>query len=353
MNIYAVIMAGGSGTRFWPISRREMPKQLISITSEQSMIEETINRLRSFLPDDRIFVCTNPSQGAKIVEIVPNFKAEQLIIEPFGRDTSACVGLAAARLHLIDSESVMCLLPADHSINPVESFANVIKTAARLAEDKKGFITIGIKPTFAATAYGYIKRGDMEEAGVYKVDKFCEKPQLELAEQFVNSGNYYWNGGIFLWKTAIILDAIKMYLPKLSVGLDRIMSDVDNDELLAEVYATLPKISIDFGIMEHVKSIFTVEADFDWDDVGSWSAVRPYYLKDKNKNAVANGNAILIDSSDNIINVPANKEVVLIDMQDTVVVDTADALLICPASSDQKIKEALKAIDLKGRADIL
>lgn len=353
MNIYAVIMAGGSGTRFWPASRRENPKQLIPITSQKSMIEETITRLRGFLPDERIFVCTNPSQGAKVVEIVPGFKSEQLIIEPFGRDTSACVGLAAARLHAIDPDAVMCLLPADHVITPMESFAEVIGTAAAVAAEERGFVTVGIKPSFAATSYGYIKRGSALDAGVYRVDQFCEKPPRARAEEFVASGEYYWNGGMFLWKTDIILAAIREYLPDLATGLDKIMADPDNDQLLAEVYGTLPKISIDFGIMEHVDSIYTVEADFKWDDVGSWSAVRPYYAQDEQGNAVANANAVAIDSAQNIVNVPAGKEVVLIDMQDTVVVDTADALLICPASSDQKVKEALAALEAKGRGEVL
>ena len=353
MNIYAVIMAGGSGTRFWPASRKENPKQLIPITSEKSMIEETVNRLRSFLPDERIFVCTNPAQGAKVVEIVPGFKSEQLIIEPFGRDTSACVGLAAARLHAIDPDGIMCLLPADHVITPVDSFAAVLAKGAEVAQAENGFVTVGIKPTFPATSYGYIKRGDAQQPGVYRVDQFCEKPQLETAEKFVNSGEYYWNGGMFLWKTGVILEAIEKHLPDLARGLDAIMAEPENDEVLATVYGTLPKISIDFGIMEKVDSIFTVEATFNWDDVGSWSAVRPYYNQDESGNAVANGNVVAIDSAKNIVNVPAGKEVILIDMQDTVVVDTEDALLICPAGSDQKVKEALEAIEKKGRGDIL
>jgi mannose-1-phosphate guanylyltransferase len=317
------------------------------------MIEETIIRLRSFLPDERIFVCTNPSQGAKIVEIVPGFSADQLIIEPFGRDTAACVGLAAARIHALDPHALMCLLPADHVITPVESFASSISRALTLAEETEGFVTIGIKPTFPATSYGYIKRGEALGEGAYGVDQFCEKPELATAEEFLASGDYYWNGGMFIWKTAVILSAIETHLPDLAAGLKTIMADPENDELLAQVYGGLPRISIDFGVMEHVDAIYTVEADFSWDDVGSWSAVRPYYSQDEQHNAVAKENATCIDSSDNIVNVPATKQVVLIDMHNTVVVDTDDALLICPVESDQKVKRALDALDAAGRSDIL
>ncbi|MCP4714767.1 MAG: mannose-1-phosphate guanylyltransferase [Deltaproteobacteria bacterium] len=352
MNLYAVIMAGGSGTRFWPKSRQALPKQLIPITSQKSMIEETVDRLKAFLPAERIFVITNPDQGRRILEIIPGFKEEQIIYEPFGRDTAACVGLAAARLAARDPEGVMCLLPADHVIRPVEFFAGSIKTGASVAREQGGFVTIGIKPTFPATSYGYIHRSEKISEGIYRVAEFCEKPDLSKAEVFVASGDYFWNGGIFVWKIETIMTAIREHMPRLASGLDRIMAQPDSDDVLQDEYQQFEKISIDYGIMEKVDNVFTVEAEFDWDDVGSWSAVRSYYARQED-NAVCNRNLTAVDSRNNIVNVSEKKRVVLIDVDDLVVVDTDDALLICPAGSDQKVKAALDKLKEQGLDKLL
>ena len=299
-------MAGGRGERFWPQSRLKRPKHLLPIVGDAPMLTQTIRRLEGLVPVERIFVITNAEQRQSVLETCPDLLPERVIGEPVGRDTAAAVGLAALLVAKEGEDTSFALLPADHVIEDTQGFQATLETAFEAAEAEDQLVTVGIKPTFPATGYGYLEQGaDLGEhvcRSVTKVSRFVEKPNLEKAREYVNAGNYFWNAGMFVWRPRVILTEIERLVPLLSEGLKTL-----EEEWEEQMISRLPwigctpnlKISIDFAVMEKAVQVAMVESSFDWDDVGEWPAIERHYPKDENGN-VFKGEGVALDSSDNL-----------------------------------------------------
>ncbi|MFA7228530.1 MAG: mannose-1-phosphate guanylyltransferase, partial [Melioribacteraceae bacterium] len=274
MDLYAVIMAGGVGSRFWPRSKEKKPKQLIRIFGENTMIQDTVKRLEGLVDNDKIYVITNKIQKLRVKEQLPQIPEQNIVDEPFGKNTAACIGLAAAIIKKQNQNAVMITLPADHLIKDDAEFRKCLTTAALFADKSKGLVTIGITPTRPETGYGYIQFDENSvENNIYNVLTFAEKPNIETALRFLQAGDFLWNSGIFIWRVDTILEEMKKYLPDLSEGLEKIEEAVgtsDFERQLVQVYGQLKSISIDYGVMEKSDRVFLTKADFYWNDVGNW-----------------------------------------------------------------------------------
>ncbi len=350
--IYAVIMAGGSGTRFWPRSRKSLPKQLIPIVSERTMIQETVDRLEGEIPPERILVVATAAIAEEIRRQVPALPERNVIEEPFGRDTAPCIGLAAVLAHRLDEDATMVVMPADHAIKPRELFLRAIRGAADLAQD--ALITFGVKPTYPATGYGYIHRGKSVEAGsdlkVYALRQFKEKPDLETATRYLETGEFYWNSGIFVWKAKTILGKIERLMPGLFAGLNRIGEAAGTPEwesVLTDEYGRFEKISIDYGIMEKALGdpggrVLVIEVDYEWDDVGSWKAIERHVAADADGNVVA-ARHVGIDTTGCIV-AGTDRLIATIGVHNLIIVETEDALLICDKDRAEEVKKLVDRI---------
>lgn len=347
--MYAVIMAGGKGTRFWPRSRERKPKQLLSIVGERSMLQQTVARLGDLVPGDHIVVVAGQSHGDEVRRQLPEIPSENILLEPVGRNTSACIGLAALLVEKRSPADVMVVLPADHLITDTDQFLEILRAAVELARREPALVTIGIRPTAPETGYGYIKAGRpadrVQQHHFYEVKSFHEKPNLERAQRYLQEGNFYWNSGMFVWRAQVILEAIQRYLPDLYSGLRSLERFVDADELageLARVYPDLPSISIDFGVMEKADNVLMVPADFGWNDLGSWAALAQVWPRDHQENA-CRGRVLALDAHRNVV-YSDKRLCVLMDVEDLIVVDTSDALLVCPKSRAQDVGKALEVM---------
>ncbi|HVE41968.1 MAG TPA: mannose-1-phosphate guanylyltransferase [Planctomycetota bacterium] len=348
-HFYAVVMAGGSGTRFWPLSRKHRPKQTLPILGPATMVRQTVERLFPLFEQRKVFVVTAREHADLVrrdLDIVPQ---ENIIDEPLGRDTAAAIGLAATFLHWRDPEAVFAVLPADHFIDDPIRFQKAL-VRGHDASQSGGLVTFGIKPRYAATCYGYLQRG--ERAGdVFRVRKFCEKPKLEVARDFLKSGDYFWNGGIFVWQAASILAEIKRCLPELSASLEEIRKALGTSRLpsvLSHEYGKLQRVSIDYGVMEKAAQVLMVETDFEWDDVGSWSAAADRRAKDDGGNAV-DGKVLAVDTKDSLVlSSDPNHLVGVLGLEGFVVVHTPDATLVCPKSRSEELKKLVEQIQAKG-----
>ena len=280
MEIVAVVMAGGVGSRFWPRSRQEEPKQLLNLFTDHSMIQSTVKRLSPLVKSENIYIVTNKLQREKIVEQLESVPEKNIIVEPFGKNTAACIGLASIIIESKYEDAVMIILPADHLINDKQEFQSTLTKAVNYAEKTDALVTIGIHPTRPDTGYGYIQiEENDEDEELHKVIRFAEKPNLETAERFLGSGDFFWNSGMFIWKANVILNEIKEHMPDLSFGLDEISDSIglnDFGSTLTNVYGQLKSISVDYGIMEKSHKVHLIKGKFDWSDVGSWDAV--YHL---------------------------------------------------------------------------
>jgi len=342
--LHAVIMAGGSGTRFWPASRSSFPKQLLAIATGRPLIEETVDRISGMVPPERTLIVTNATYAGMTAELLSEIPEENVIGEPVGRDTSACIGLAALVLRSRDPEAVMAVMPSDHIISPKERFCSSLKAAQGLiAGMKDALITFGIQPSFPATGYGYIKRGPalsgVEAGSFYEVESFQEKPSSDVAKAFVEEGGYYWNAGIFMWRADTILEMIARYLPGLHRDLMRMEPVLDSGEFaqtLERVYPGLEKISIDFGVMEKADKRVVAEVAFEWDDIGSWSALERFIPADDKGNH-AKGDLVALDSGNNIVSSKGGM-VGLVGVEGLIVVHTPDATLVCRKEDAEKVK---------------
>jgi mannose-1-phosphate guanylyltransferase len=345
-DIFAIVMAGGRGERFWPQSRQSHPKQLLRLIGNLTLIEQTVDRLTPLIPTKNIIVITNRDYVAPMCSLLSDLPQNNIIGEPVGRDTAPCVALAAA---LVKSKSShknpkMILLPADHVINDSESMLKVLNDSADVAESGD-IVTIGITPTFASTGYGYIQCGekiDNEFPTVfYKSKGFKEKPPLEQAEKFLATGDYKWNSGMFIWSLSTITKAFEKHAPRLAESLEKLANAAEKPDfmdILAEEYSKLDKISIDYAVMEKVDNVVVAESSFDWDDVGSWTALRNQIRPETNNNVVR-GLHLGLDSSDNIIVSDAKHLVATVDVKDMIIIHTDDATLVCNGKSAQRIKE--------------
>lgn len=348
-HFYAVVMAGGSGTRFWPLSRKHQPKQTLPILGRTTMVRQTVERLFPLFDQRQVFVVTAHEHSDLVrrdLDIVPQ---ENIIDEPMGRDTAAAVGLAATFLHWRDPEATFAVLPADHFIDDALKFQKAL-SKGRDAAATGALVTFGIKPRYAATCYGYLQRGD-RQGDVSKVRRFCEKPKAEIAAEFLKSGEYFWNGGIFVWQAAAILGEIRRQLPDLAAGLKEIEGALGTSRLpsvLSREYGKLKRVSIDFGVMEKAAQVVMIEPDFEWDDVGSWSAAADRRAKDEAGNAI-DGKVLAIDSKDSLVlSSDPNHLVGVLGLEGYVVVHTPDATLVCPKNRSEELKKLIEQIQAKG-----
>lgn len=357
--MYAVILAGGVGTRLWPRSRENRPKQFSDITgSGFTMIQETAQRLEGLIDSTRLFIVTGPAYADLVKEQLPQISTRQLIIEPSGRNTAPAIGLASLYLRRSDPDAVMAILPADHVILHADRFRAALRRAADAAQ--KGFIvTLGIEPTFAHTGYGYIKRGELlstvEGIPAYRVERFLEKPNRAAAEQFLAEGGYYWNGGIFVSRVDTMLNEFARQAPEIYERLEQIDAALDTPEaqkVLESVWQEMPSISIDYAVMEGAQKVAVVPLKAGWNDVGSWDALETVLEQDESGNRIARGEVLLLDSRDNIV-YSDKRLVVLINVNNLVVVDTGDTLLIGDKGNMQRVKEVVEQLRAQGRTELL
>ncbi|MBN1348862.1 mannose-1-phosphate guanylyltransferase [candidate division KSB1 bacterium] len=344
--MYFVIMAGGEGTRFWPRSRIKTPKQLLKLIGERTMLQSAVDRLEGMYTADNLYVVCTVHQKERIQEQLPFLNTNNLIIEPKSKNTAPCIGLSAILLQQKDPDDVMVVLPSDHVIQNDAAFRQNIREAVELAAKTDCLITIGIEPRYPATAFGYIQLDGMfdETSSIcaYKVKTFAEKPDIQTAALFLKSGDFLWNSGIFVWKVSTILNAIKESLPELYHDLEKIRSSLgtrEQDEAIHKVYCQIKAISIDYGVMEHAKNVIALRGYFDWRDIGGWDELYDVSAKDENNNAI-HGECMTKDVSGCLID-STEKLVACIDVHDLIIVDTSDALLICPRNKAQQVKDVV------------
>lgn len=351
-NRFIVIMAGGRGERFWPQSRLSRPKHLLPIVGSEPMLTQTVQRVGSVVPPERVLVITNSEQRAAVLEVCPMLPAENVIAEPIGRDTAAAVGLATILVKARDPEACFAMLPADHVIHDAAGFQMILDAAFAAAETSEALVTVGIQPTYAATGYGYIQRGaeaaTAADRSVYAVRAFKEKPDAATAERYVQQGDFYWNAGMFFWRVPVVAQAFANHTPELWQALGAIEAGLADgtplDALLAQYYPNLPKISIDYAIMEKAEQVRVLESAFDWDDVGEWPAVERHHDKDADHN-VTKGSVLIENGTGNIVLAEGTHTVALVGVDDLIVVHTADATLVCRKDRAQEIKALVKRLD--------
>jgi len=344
-NRFVVIMAGGRGERFWPQSRLTRPKHLLPIVGNSAMLAQTVDRLEGLVEPENIFVITNVEQRDAVLDSCPSLLPERVIGEPVGRDTAAAVGLAALLVDHEEKDAAFALLPADHVIEDGAGFRSVLTSSFEAAEKNDFLVTIGIKPTFPSTGYGYLCQGaEVEQAtgrSVAKVDRFVEKPDLATAEKYLSEGGYFWNAGMFVWRPGVILSAIAQHAPVLSSGLDQLRKDWNTNGSLAaameKVYPELEKISVDFAVMEKAEGVVMLESDFDWDDVGEWPAIARHYPADEKGN-VFKGDGLAVDSDGNLAFAEDGHCVTLLGVKDLIVVQSGDATMVCHKDRAQEVK---------------
>jgi mannose-1-phosphate guanylyltransferase len=360
--LHAVIMAGGSGTRFWPESRDLRPKQLLKLFGERSMIQATVDRLGDLAPPERVLIATNAKLSAAMSEQLPELPSSAILGEPCKRDTAPCIGLAAICVSRHDPDATMVVMPADHVIGPDEAFQNAIRFAASLVEEQPGrIVTFGIRPSYPAEIFGYIERGEAltktapGSPASYQVRQFREKPKADVARQYVESGNFYWNSGIFVWKAATIMQALAQHQPAMYAHLERIAAAYETPrfaEELAREFEAIKGVSIDFAVMEHAQDIVVIEAPYDWDDVGSWQALARLYGTDADGNTIL-GKHVGVRTKGTIVRGPDDHLVVTLGLKDCVIVHTPDATLVANKHDEEAIREVVKLLEEKGWREYL
>jgi mannose-1-phosphate guanylyltransferase len=342
--LYGVIMAGGSGTRFWPQSRKKRPKQLLKIAGDRTMIRATIERIMPVISCERIMVVTGVSHADEIRAEIPELGEAMVVAEPQGRNTAPCIALAAYRIAKEDPDAVMVVLPADHLIGREDEFRKALETAADAASKSDYLITFGIVPDRPETGYGYIELGPealkVGDTSMFKVKAFVEKPDRSTAETYLSSDNYLWNSGMFIWKVSAIIQAFERYCPSMSGTIKAIGQDLNTPrepDAIKEAYECLESISIDYAIMEKAANVLVLPIDVDWNDVGSWASLQDVWDKDHNRNAFR-GAFLALDAAGCVVSSP-HKLTTLIGVDDLIVVDTPDALLVCRKDRAQDVKE--------------
>lgn len=340
----ALIMAGGKGTRFWPLSTEEKPKQFLNLVGKNTMIQMTVNRISKFVPMDRIFICTTNEYVDLVKTQIKNINNDNIIIEPEGRNTAPCIALSAMMIKRKYKESNIVVLPSDHLIEDENQFIEIINCADKfLNENKKNIVTLGMKPNRAETGYGYIKRKNSKKIVngkvVYEVNKFVEKPNKELAQLYIKDDSYMWNSGVFIWNIDNIINLVKEYLPNTYEALNGIV-EVEEcyiKDLLKQRYMYTDQISIDYGILEKSNDICVIPCEVGWDDVGNWTSVERYCKKDEDGN-VFKGDGILYNCKNNIV--VANKKILINNVENLIIVETDEYVMISSKENEQKIKEA-------------
>lgn len=348
---HAVIMAGGSGTRFWPLSRTTRPKQFLSLgPDDRTLLRATAERVWAVIPPGRTWVVTGKSQQAQVEQELPEIPREQILAEPVGRNTAPCIGWAATHIRRRDADAIMAVLPADHYISEAEGYIQTLNRGLDAATHGD-FVTIGIHPTRPETGYGYIEVGGELDPGVFRARRFVEKPNAQRAAQFVSSDKFLWNSGMFFFMASRILEAITLHLPGLGEQLaafDDAAREGKEAGLVESSYAELPSVSIDHGIMEKVDAVSVVPGSFPWSDLGSWTSAWELAERDENGNAIPE-DGISVDARGNYVHAPSGKLVTLVGVDDLIIVDSGDALMIVPRSRAQDVREIVTK--LKERDD--
>ncbi len=352
----AVIMAGGSGTRFWPASRRAEPKQFLKLTGDRSLLQATVDRIAPLVPIDRVIVVTNARFVDRVAEDLPDLPRENILGEPVGRNTAPCVALATAWTESrFGPDEVMAVLPADHYIGDEAGYRSVLAAAESVAARDGGLVTIGIKPTRPETGYGYLELGDEESAmqghAVRRVARFVEKPDRERAMEYMKGGNHLWNSGMFVWKAASIRTEIERQIPDLVAGMNAFRDTRDLTAELARRYPAFPSVSIDYGVMEGAAAVRAIPGDFAWNDVGSWEALRDLGPLDEAGNVVR-GDAVLVESHDCVV-AGDGKLIAAVGVRDLIIVQSGDAILVCPRDRAQDVRLIVDRLAESGRDGIL
>ena len=358
--MHAVIIAGGSGTRFWPKSRENLPKQLLSIVGQETMIQNTVSRISSIIPAENIWVITNEQHAFETCYQLKKmgFPPSQLLTEPIARNTAAAIGYSTKILSQKNPDAIMAVFPADHVITTIEPFLKLLKQAETIANENH-LVTLGIKPTSPETGYGYIKQGKAIEENSFKVDRFIEKPDKLTAEKYLKEGSYYWNSGIFVWKVSTLLNEISLYLPKLHEQLEELTSNTAPikgkypyqklSESGKKIFHSLESVSIDHGVMEKSTNVAVLPAEIEWNDVGTWTSLAEISKNDSHGNVI-NGNVVSVENSDSIIQAE-NRLVAALGLKGIIVVDTPDALLVCPKERAQDVKKIVEQIKSERRSE--
>ena len=348
---YAIIMAGGIGSRFWPLSRPDKPKQFLDILGTgETLLQQTFHRFRELCPVDNIFVVTN-NEHKELVQEQLGIKPERILCEPVRRNTAPCIAYGTFKILKENENAVIAVSPADHIIGRQKLFDEVVLSGFAFAQANDALITIGIQPDKPETGYGYIRadrKSPLDDGGnLFKVKSFTEKPDIRRARRFLKSGDYFWNSGIFIWNAGSIVKAFDQFLPDVSSVFRENMSLLGTPQengFIAEAYPSFKAVSIDYGIMEKAGNVYVITADPGWSDLGTWSSLYSHTLPDNNRNSTVNGRAHTFDSTDNLISVTPGKKVLLQGLHDYIVVETEDALLIVRRQDEQKIKEYLEMI---------
>lgn len=373
--LHAVIMAGGSGTRFWPLSRRQLPKQFLKFAGDRTLIQDAAGRCPPVVTPDRTWVVTNAAHAVETARQLPDIPASQILVEPCGRNTAPCIGLAAIQLLAVDPDATMLVMPADHVIQPAAMFQQAVREAEALVEREPfSLILFGIEPTQPATGFGYIQRGEpvlmpasdgtssfgpRENAAsgwpTFRVQSFQEKPNQLTAARYVASGNYYWNCGIFVWRAQAILDALATFAPEITAQLKRLRAGIGTPEwpeLLEAVFPEMPSISIDYAVLEKTSHVCVLEAPFDWDDVGSWQALPRLLSSDTDGNTQA-GLVCGIDTTGCIVRTTDDHLVATIGVKDLIIVHTPTATLVADKRDERSVKLLIAELERRGLSEYL
>lgn len=358
LSVHAVILAGGRGTRFWPRSRTKTPKQLLNIIGKNTMLQQTVERLQSVVPPDRIWTVTNAEQTRAVAQQVPRASRKRVLTEPLGRNTAAAIALAAVHVrHAAKGDAIMAVLPADHHIAQVDCYQGIVRAAFEIAREPKRMVVLGITPTHPETGFGYIERGDEKrsthEFSYFPVRRFTEKPKLDVAREYIASGRYFWNAGMFFWRVSTFLEALKGFLPNTYDALDRLSAYIGKTTYAARVkkiYPKLENISVDYAVLEKAasgsgqSSVFVIPADIGWSDIGSWAAVYDLQAKRPGENVFASSGGQTLDAEGNFLWSPG-KFIAAVGVNNLVLVETPDALLICPRDRAQDVSKIVKSLE--------
>ena len=347
---YALILAGGSGQRFWPVSRDALPKQLLKLFGDKTLLELTVERLNGIVPTKNILVLTNAQQEATVRKLLPHLPKDNIIAEPEKRDTAPAIALGVGWVAAREPSATMIVLPADHLIKDEAAFKTVLLGAAFVAESSGALVTVGIKPTWPCPSYGYVERGRRaslnsmpEGVVVYEVARFREKPNPDLAEHFIAQGNFTWNSGMFIWTLPAIFSELSRHAPVLADFVAEVRKSKDVAATIKKQFGKLPKLSIDYALMERASRVLNIEATFDWDDVGNWTSVGRYLNQDPHGNQ-HNCKLAQFDSAGNIVFSQLDNHVALLGVQDLIVVQARDAILIASKSHAESIKKLVDAL---------
>lgn len=355
--LHAVILAGGSGTRFWPQSRRALPKQFLRFGSDRTLLQETVERCRGFVPPERTWIVTGSAHASETARQVSDICVSNVLIEPFGRNTAPCIGLAAIQLLATDPEAVMLVMPADHVIRPVAEFKRTVEQAVAIVErDPAALVLFGVMPTYPATGFGYIQRGELLPDSIgFRVAAFREKPDTATAAQYLASQGFFWNCGLFVWRAATILEQIEHHAPEIAMRLKRLQTAIGTEhwaESLAAEFPQMPSVSIDYAILEKASGVAVIPATFEWDDVGSWQSLARLLPTDAEGNTIA-GQFCGLNSTGCIVRSSDKHLVATFGVNDLIIVQTPDVTLVADKRDENSLRQLIKELEQRGLTEFL